>query len=390
MSADPEIRPYRIEIPQADLDDLAARLDATRWPEDPVGADWSYGIPVGYLRDLAGYWRHEYDWRAEEAKLNSVPQFLTEIDGFDVHFIHVRSPEPEALPLVLTHGWPGSIVEFLDLIGPLTDPRAHGGDPTEAFHVVVPTIPGFGFPGPTATVGWSVPRVAAVWAELMHRLGYARYAAHGGDYGSAISRWLVLIDQEHLVALHLTAVFSASARPKSADPTDPEQLRSLEAGARYRNELRGYSMLQSTRPQSIAYGLTDSPVGQLAWIAERFKDWTDSTDTPDDAVDRDELLTNVMIYWLNRTAGSSARFYKESWTTLRALEYSPVPTAVAVFPRDIALPVRALAEQSHNIVRWTSYDRGGHFAGLEVPDLLLKDLRESLRDFRRHAAEDDA
>ncbi len=385
MTAEGHIRPFRIGIPQADLDDLAARLRLTRWPDDPAGADWSYGIPVGYMRELTEYWRDEYDWRAQEAKLNAFPQFSTEIDGYDVHFLHVRSAEPDALPIILTHGWPGSIVEFIELIGPLTNPQAHGGDRADALHVVIPSIPGFGFPGPTSEIGWSIPRVAKVWAELMHRLGYERYAAHGGDNGSPISRELGLIDQDHVVALHLTAIFSAVARPKTADLTVDGEKRSLEAAYRYKFDLGGYAALQSTRPQSIAYGLTDSPVGQLAWIAERFKEWTDSTNAPEDAVDRDAMLTNVMIYWLNRTAGSSARYYKEG-TKVRGFGApeppSPVPTAVAVFPKDLAIPVRRLAEATHNIVRWTEFDRGGHFPALEQPALLLADLREAMRPYR--------
>ena len=330
---------------------------------------------------MVDYWRHSYDWRAQESRINAHPQFVTRIFDHDVHFLHVRSPEPDALPIVLTHGWPGSIVEFLDVIGPLTDPAAHGGDREDAFDVVVPTIPGFGVSGPVS--GWTTRRVAEAWAILMGRLGYDRYAAHGGDYGSAISRQLGILDAEHVVALHLTALLSSSARPDTADPDNPEDQASLDKAQRYQRELIGYALLQSTRPQTLAHALADSPVGQLAWIVERFKDWTDSRDRPEDAVDRDAMLTNVMIYWLHRTAGSSARYYYEGardWGS--PPEQATVPTALAIMPHDIALPVRRIAEQTDNIVRWETLPRGGHFAAMEQPDLIVTDLREALRPYR--------
>lgn len=378
-----DIRPFEVSIPQETLDDLHERLARTRWPDELPGLGWSYGIPVGYLRELAEYWRTSYDWRAQEARINSFPQFTTEIDDQNVHFLHVRSPEPDALPLILTHGWPGSIVEFLDMIGPLTDPRAHGGDPADAFHVVVPSIPGFGLSGPTREAGWSIARVAKAWAKLMRRLGYDRYVAHGGDFGALASRELGLADGEHVVALHVTQIFSAGATAENADFSVESERRSVEAGYRYEYELGGYAMIQGTRPQLIAYGLTDSPVFQLAWIADGFKEWTDSTNVPEDAVDRDSLLTNVMLYWLTDTAGSSARYYKEGTEAWGEPEPpSPVPTAVAVFPHDIMIPIRCLAEENHNIVRWTEFDRGGHFAAMEEPDLLVGDLRDFFRHFR--------
>jgi pimeloyl-ACP methyl ester carboxylesterase len=293
-------------VPQAQLDDLARRLEQTRWPDEPSRVGWSHGIPVGYLRELAEYWRAGYDWRAQEARLNRFPQFTTDLDGHPVHFVNVRSPEPAALPLVLTHGWPGSIVEFLELIGPLTDPRAHGGDPADAFHVVVPSPPGFGLSGPTRETGWTVARVARAWAELMDRLGDDRYVAHGGDFGALTSRALGLAQPERVAAVHVTQVFDASATAETADFSVEAEKRSVEAGYRYEYELGGYAAIQSTRPQLIAYGLTDSPVFQLAWIADGFKQWTDSTDVPEDAVDRDAMLTNVMLYWLTGTTTSCA------------------------------------------------------------------------------------
>ncbi|MFI1241383.1 epoxide hydrolase family protein [Nocardia salmonicida] len=376
-----EITPFRIDIPQANLDDLHRRLDDTRWPDGVTGVGWSQGIPLDYTRELAGYWRNTYDWRAQEARLNSFPQFRTEIDGHDVHFVHVRSAAPEALPLVLTHGWPGSIVEFLDVIGPLTDPVAHGGSAEDAFHVVVPTIPGYGFSGPA--VGWSTTRAAHAWAQLMARLGYDRYVAHGEDTGAAISRELAVIDAEHLLALHVTMIASATVTPETADLDDPAEKRALELAQRADYELGAYALLQASRPQTLSYALADSPVGQLAWIVERFKDWTDSADVPEDAVDRDAMLTNVMIYWLNGTAGSSARYYYEGAATWgRPEPATDVPVAVAVMPFDLGVPVRRMAERNHNIVRWTEFERGGHFAAMEEPDLIVDDLRAAFGDYR--------
>jgi epoxide hydrolase len=382
-ATDTSIRPFRLEVPQADLDDLRARLARTRWPDQPAGVGWSHGIPVEYLRELAEYWRTGFDWRAQEARLNQFPQFTTTLDGHNVHFLHVRSPEPDALPLILTHGWPSSVVEFLDLIGPLSDPRGHGGDPADAFHLVVPSIPGFGLSGPTRETGWTVKRVAAAWAELMRRLGYDRYVAHGGDTGAMVSRNLGLAHPDRVAALHLTQLFDAGVTAETADFSVEEEKRGVEVGYRYEYELGGYAAIQSTRPQLIAYGLTDSPVFQLAWIADGFREWTAATQVPEDAVDRDTMLTNVTLYWLTGTAGSSARYYKEGTESWGEPEPpSPVPTAVAVFPHDIFVPIRRLAERNHNIVRWTRFDRGGHFSALEQPDLLVGDLRASFRDYR--------
>jgi epoxide hydrolase len=380
-----EIRPFRLRIPEAELVDLGERLDRTRWPDELAGVGWSYGVPLGYLQELVRYWRDEYDWRAAEAGLNEWPQFTTTIDGANVHFAHIRSPEPEATPLLITHGWPGSIVEFTRVAGPLSDPRRHGAEATDAFHLVLPSIPGFGLSGPTREQGWEVRRVASAFAELMARLGYARYGVHGGDWGWAIS-------PERVIGVHLTLI-SAYA---TSEPTDDElnglsvaeQQRTLASWQRsraWRREGEGYAVLQSTRPQTLAYGLTDSPVGQLAWMVEKFKEWTDSEDRPEDAVDRDQLLTNVMLYWLTRTAGSSARIYYErahAGYDSTVLEPSTTPTAVAVFPRENFLPLRHLAEQTDNIVQWSEFDRGGHFAAMEEPDLLVADVRAFFRGLR--------
>ena len=381
MPAEPAIQQFRIDMQQADLDDLKARLARTRWPDQLAGVGWDYGIPLDYVKELAEYWRTSYDWRSAEAQLNSYPQFTTTIDGQSIHFLHVRSTERGALPLIITHGWPGSVVEFMEIIAPLTDPRAHGADPADAFHLVVPSIPGFGFSGPTQDTGWNVGRIARAWDELMRRLGYPRYGAQGGDWGSAISRELGLIVPGHLIGVHLNMLLPR-VRDEPADLTGEERAR-LQAFRRFRSTGSGYYAIQSTRPQTLAYGLTDSPAGQLAWIAEKFGEWTDDG-LPDEAVGRDRLLTNVTLYWLTGTAGSSARLYYEAG---RSGDWGPpkpsaVPTGVAVFPREIAPPIRRFAEQSNNIVHWAEFDRGGHFAAMEVPDLLVGDVREFFRRFR--------
>ncbi|HEX9514743.1 MAG TPA: epoxide hydrolase [Streptosporangiaceae bacterium] len=376
-----EIRPFRIEIPQADLDDLRARLESTRWPDQVPDSGWDYGIPLDYVQQLAEYWRTSYDWRVHEQALNAFAQFTTVIDGQRVHFLHVSSPEPDAMPLIMTHGWPGSIVEFINIIGPLTNPRAHSADPADAFHLVVPSIPGYGFSGPTQDRGWNVHRIAQAWDELMRRLGYQRYGAQGGDWGSSISRELGLIAGDHIIGVHLNMLFPWVPE-EATDLTDAERSR-VETMRRFRATGIGYGAIQSTRPQTLAYGLTDSPAGQLAWIAEKFGEWTDDG-LPDEAVDRDQLLTNIMVYWLTRTAGSSARLYYEAARSGSSgpPKVSTAPTGLAVFAREIARPIRRFAELSNNIVHWTEFDRGGHFAAMEQPDLLVGDVRAFFRTLR--------
>ncbi|MFF7072501.1 epoxide hydrolase [Streptomyces pseudovenezuelae] len=373
-----EIRPFRIDIPQAQLDDLHTRLDLTRWPDELPDAGWEYGAALPYLRELAAYWRGAYDWRKHEAALNELPQFVTEIDGAQVHFLHLRSARPDALPLILTHGWPGSVVEFLGVIGSLS----------EDFHLVIPSIPGFGFSGPTRDKGWNVNRVARAWAELMRRLGYERYGAQGGDMGALIAPALARIAPESVVGVHVNAA-SVGFIPlgpvddKAREGLTDRELRSLASIAEFTTDGFGYNALQSTRPQTLSYGLTDSPVGQLAWIMEKFQAWTHSSAAlPEDAIDRDTLLTNVMLYWLTGTAGSAARMYYENshvpdWFPTQT---SGVPTAVANFGEDVA--IRRWAEQANTLVRWTEFDRGGHFAALEVPDLLAGDVREFFASLR--------
>jgi epoxide hydrolase len=381
--ADAEIRPFRIQVPQADLDDLADRLARTRWPAALPGDDWTTGVPVAWLRSMAEYWRSGYDWCAWEARLNELPQFTTAIDGQNIHFLHVRSPEPDALPLVVTHGWPGSIVEFLDVIGPLNDPRAHGGDPADAFHLVVPSLPGFGFSGPTTDTGWSTTRIAETWAELMRRLSYDRYGAQGGDVGAGVAPELGRVAPDRVVGVHVNG--NPGTLPPLPLPEDElaqlselerDRVRRIEA---FMREEFGYIAIQSTRPQTLAYGLVDSPVGQLAWVMDRFREWTHPRSAlPDQVIDRDRLLTNVMLYWLTATPGSAAwvGYAQEGgWAGPKA--NSKVPTGAIMFAHDIG--IRRYAERENTIVRWTDVDHGGHFAALEEPEALVKDVREFFR-----------
>ncbi len=381
------VQPFRLEVPQAQLDDLAGRLARTRWPDELPGAGWDRGVPLDYIKGLAEYWRTAYDWRQHEARLNQIPQFTTTIDGQRIHFLQVRSAEPGAIPLMLIHGWPGSIVEFLDLIGPLTDPRGHGADPGDAFHLVIPSLPGFGFSGPTRDTGWTTRRIAEAFAELMSRLGYQRYGAQGGDWGAMLSPELGRIDSQHVIGVHVNA---ATMGFIPFGPVDPAELASFTDAEKARLERlhtstagpgNGYFEIQANRPQTLAYGLTDSPAGQLAWIVEKFKEWTHGTGQPGDAVDRDRILTNVMLYWLTGTAGSSARLYYEnvhagSWDQ----RPGTTPTGVAVFAEDYA--IRRYGKRGNNIVHWSEFDRGGHFAAMEVPELLTADIRQFFRSLR--------
>ncbi|MFC0504947.1 epoxide hydrolase family protein [Micromonospora costi] len=378
------ISEFRIDIPQTDLDDLRERLTRTRWGGQLPGAAWERGVPVGYLRELAEHWATTYDWRTHEAELNVHPQYVTDIDGQQLHFVHVKAAEPGALPLLLAHGWPGSIVEFLDVIGPLTDPRAHGGDPADAFDVVIPSLPGFGFSGPLSGPGWDSRRIATAFAELMHRLGYQRYGAQGGDFGAFVAPDLGRVDPQHVVGVHVNAAtmgfipFGELSEAELAELTDAERARVARMKA-FLGEGNGYFQIQATRPQTLAYALLDSPVGQLAWIVEKFKEWTHG-DLPEESVDRDRMLTNVMLYWLTGTAGSAANLYYESMHTRNWPTPSEVPTGVAVFAEDIA--IRRYAERGNTIVHWSEFDRGGHFAAMEAPDLLAQDMRTFFRRFR--------
>jgi len=386
------MRPFRIDIPQSDVDDLQRRLGSTRWPGRQPGAGWERGVPLDYLKDLAEYWRTRYDWRATEARLNVHPQFVTEIDGVDVHFLHVRSAEPAAVPLILTHGWPGSVTEFLDVIGPLTDPVAHGGDRGDAFHVIIPSLPGYGFSSAPGEPGWDVAKVARVWAALMAELDYDRYFVQGGDWGSPVSLHLGLADPEHVAGVHVNMLVTI---PPSDDPAALQQLApadfaKLQYAMAFEEDGTGWRKIQSTRPQTLAYGLTDSPVGQLAWIVEKIKEWSAATGVPEEAVDRDRILDLASIYWFTATAGSSAQLYYESnrltddflrtWAGPWPLA---MPVGVASFADDVVRPVYSFAERIlPSLDHWSEFEQGGHFAALERPVEFVTDVREFVRKIR--------
>ncbi|MCJ8012468.1 epoxide hydrolase [Paenibacillus sp. KQZ6P-2] len=373
---DTSIRPFRITIPQSDLDDLQARLTRTRWPDELPGTVGKYGVSLEYMKELVEYWRNSYDWRKHEKQLNEYPQFTITIDGTNVHFLHVRSPEPDAMPLILNHGWPGSILEFLNVIDLLTNPRTYGGNPSDAFHLVIPSMPGYGFSGPTNETGWDVHRIARAWIQLMDRLGYDNYAVHGGDFGSVVALNMGQQAPDHICGIHLNFLpMAPSGDLSDLSEEDKARIAKLES---YLAAPAGHKVIQSTRPQTLAYGLTDSPVGQLAWIAEKFTEWSD----PIRSIDRDLLLTNVMLYWLSGTAASSSRLHYESATIKRQKKPCSVPIGIAVFSYDLFLPVRRLAERQYNIVHWSEFDCGGHFAAIEAPDLLSADIKTCFRRFR--------
>lgn len=381
-----QVRPFKIEIPESDLSDLKDRLTKTRWTSELPGTGWSRGVPVGYLKDLAEYWRTEYDWRSEEAKLNQFPQFTTEIDGQTIHFIHARSPEPNAMPLIISHGWPSSVAEFMKIIGPLIDPRAHGGDPKDAFHVVAPSLPGFGFSTPLSEAGWHMGRITDAFAELMNRLGYDRYGTQGGDIGAGIAGRLGSTKADNVIGVHVNSDQSAAAFAGTFLPM-PDDLNDAEKAAVDRikqatSEQDGYSRLQSTRPQTLAHSLADSPVGQLAWIVEKFQEWTyPGAKLPEDAVNRDQMLTNASVYWFTGAGGSSAGFYYEAaHADIGWAEPSSVPTGWAVFNSDPI--VKRVMDPERKMAHWSEFERGGHFAAMEEPELLVEDIRKFFRTLR--------
>ena len=380
MPVSAEISPFVIAVPDTVLDDLRQRLHNTRWPEAELVDDWSQGIPLAYLKEVCEYWAQTYDWRAREAALNRFDQFITAIDGLDIHFVHQRSPHPDALPLLITHGWPGSIVEFHKVIEPLVNPTAFGGKATDAFHVVAPSLPGFGFSGKPTVPGWGVDKIAATFAELMARLGYPRYVAQGGDWGSAVTTAIGATDTAHCAAIHLT--LAMAARPKVDGEPSAEEQRALDGIKYYRDWDSGYSKQQSTRPQTLGYGLVDSPAGQAGWILEKFWAWTDCAGHPEHVLSRDELLDNVMFYWVNAAAASSARLYWESFRR-SARHTVSIPACFAVFAKEIVPPVRKWVEASFTDIRhWAEYDHGGHFAAFEVPHTFTADLRDAFRPYR--------
>ena len=380
MSTD--IRPFAIAVPDAVLADLKSRLRNTRWPEAEVVEDWSQGAPLKWIQDICRYWAETYDWRARETALNRFAQFKTAIDGLDIHFVHARSPHANAMPLIITHGWPGSFVEFHKVIEALTDPTRHGGKAEDAFHVVCPSLPGFAFSDKPTTTGWGVARIAQAWATLMARLGYARYGAQGGDWGSAVTTALGALDPAHCAGIHIT--LAMGTRPKVEGEPSAEEARALKGIQHYADWDSGYSKQQSTRPQTLGYGLTDSPAGQAAWILEKFWAWTDCDGHPENILGRDELLDNVMLYWTTATATSSARLY---WESFRPGSRKPVtvtvPTGVAVFPKEIVTPVRKWMESGFpNITHWSEMQKGGHFAAFEQPAAFVADVRKFFATLR--------
>jgi len=378
---------FAIRISDAVLADLARRIDTTRWPDELENAGWEYGSNLAYMRSLAEYWRHSYDWRREEAILNRLPQFRLAIDGFHIYFVHVRGKGPAPLPLIVTHGWPGSFVEMLKLIPLLTDPTAHGGSADDAFDVIVPSLPGYGFSDRPGERGMDPKKIATLWVRLMEELGYKRFGAQGGDWGSIISIALGLDHAKRMIGIHLNYIAGRFllGGTMNAQPDDKIASAYLEQLRGWWDAEGGYSHEQTTKPQTLGYGLNDSPVGLAAWIIEKFRTWSDCAGDVESVFTRDQLLTNIMLYWVTQTAPSSARLYYESRQRPLSLSRSnrvEPPVAVAVFPKEIAMPPRALAERGLNIARWTEMPKGGHFAAMEQPELLAKDLREFFRPLR--------
>ncbi|MEE6177842.1 epoxide hydrolase family protein [Mycobacterium sp. 050134] len=365
------MKPFRIDVSDDVLDDLRGRLARTRWPDTECVDDWSQGIPLAYTRALADHWANAYDWRAREAALNRFDQFVTEIDGLAVHFIHQRSTHDGAFPLLITHGWPGSVVEFHKVIEPLTNPPS--GRPEDAFDVVCPSLPGYGFSGKPTRSGWGVEKIAEAWETLMLRVGYDRYGAQGGDWGAAVTTQIGR-NGGHCAAIHLNMPI-ARPTPEALENPTPEEQKALAAMADHRKWGTGYSTQQSTRPQTLGYGLVDSPVGQLAWIVEKFWAWMDCDGHPENVLSRDELLDNVMLYWVTGSGASSARLYWESFRAFGGQGRVELPTGVASFPIEILRAPRSWCEPVYNITRWTTMPRGGHFAAFEQPELFVDDVR---------------
>jgi pimeloyl-ACP methyl ester carboxylesterase len=379
MSA--EITPFQIQVSDDELEDLRRRLAATRWPDEEPVSDWSQGIPRAYLQEVVEYWREKYDWRAREAHLNSFAQFKTEVAGLGIHFIHVRSPQEDALPLVMTHGWPGSIVEFHKVIGPLTDPVAHGGRAEDAFHVVCPSLPGYGFSDKPTTTGWGVSKIADTWGALMRKLGYDRYVAQGGDWGAMVTTCIGAQDSEHCIGIHLNMPI-APPTPESLDNLTEAEQSALASINDYGENGSGYSKQQSTRPQTVGYALVDSPAGQAGWILEKFYSWTDCDGHPENVLTRDELLDNVMLYWLPGNGASSARLYWESFNS-PPFDAVDVKVGASIFPKEIfRSSERWVKARFPNVVHFNTLEKGGHFAAFEQPETFVDEVRACMRHMR--------
>lgn len=375
------IEPFQVRVEDSVLDDLRGRLEQTRFPDQIEGTGWEYGIPTGYLRELVEYWRDTYDWRAQEARLNELAHFRTTIDGQSIHFIHARSPHENALPLLMTHGWPGSVVEFLDVIPRLTDPEAHGGSAADAFHVIAPSLPGYGFSEPTRAPGWDTWRIAEAFAQLMDRLDYSRYGAQGGDWGAQVTTRIGAIDPEHCAAIHLNMAFAEA--PKESISLSDEEKAQLGAMAKFTREEAAYAQQQGTKPQTLGMGLNDSPAGLLGWIVEKFRTWSDCDGDPENVFTRDQLITNVMVYWVTQTITSSARLYWELWHAKQgAPDFVGVPTGVARYPKEVIAFPRSWVERRYNVTHWAEMPRGGHFAAMEQPEIFVDDVRTFFRTVR--------
>jgi epoxide hydrolase len=370
---------FDIRVDDSLLEDLRDRLARTRFTDQIEGSGWDYGMPVDYLRQLVAYWHDTYDWRAHEAALNRLPHFRTAIDGQSIHFIHTRSPQAGAFPLLLTHGWPGSIVEFLDVIPLLTEPERHGGQPADAFDLVVPSLPGYGFSEPPRTRGWDPGRIARAFTELMARLGYDRYGAQGGDWGAQVTTLIGSVDAEHCAAIHLNMPLGSRAD----DSLSPEEQADMAAFQQFQREETGYANEQGTKPQTVGAALNDSPAGLLAWIVEKFRAWSDCDGDPENCFTRDQLITNVMLYWVNQSSASSARLY---WEARHGGPHRPppvtIPTGVARYPKEVLRWPRSWVEGQYNVTHWADMPRGGHFAAMEQPELFAADLREFFRTVR--------
>ena len=371
-----EVRPFKIAVPDADIEDLRRRLKATRWPEKETVDDWSQGVPLAYVREVCDTWLNDFDWRNWEAKLNGWDQFVTEIDGVDIHFFHVKSPHVNAKPLVITHGWPGSQIEFHKFIDALVNPTAHGGTEADAFHVVAPSLPGYGFSGKPGATGWGTDKIGEVWTKLMARLGYKRYLAQGGDWGSAVTTQVGAQDPDCCAGIHVNMVTTRPAKPDMASLT-PQEQSALGALKHYADNDSSYARQMATRPQTLSYGLADSPTGQCAWILEKYWSWTDCEGHPENVLNRDEMLANISIYWFTNSAASSGRLYWHSFGGATAQPNVLIPMGGAIYPKEIFRASRRWAEDRYkNIVHWSEQPKGGHFAAFEQPEAFVADLRD--------------
>jgi pimeloyl-ACP methyl ester carboxylesterase len=381
--ATPKIAPFKVHVPQAVLEDLKKRLSDTRWSDKEPVTDWSQGVPLAKAQALVEYWSSQYDWRRVEGALNARPQFRTEIDGLGIHFIHVQSKHGSALPVILTHGWPGSVVEFLQVISPLVDPTSHGGKVEDAFHVVIPSLPGFGFSDKPTESGWRLPRIANAWAQLMKRLGYSRYVAQGGDWGAGVSSWMAKQQPSGLIAVHLNLPILFPPPPPPPGGYTAEEQAALAQLERYSTDGSGYASIQGTRPQTLGYGLADSPVGQAMWIYEKFQGWTDNKGYPEEAISVDHMLDDITLYWFTNTAASSARLYYESFRRDFIRMPLELPVAISIFKGDMFTPPKVWGERTYSkLFYWNDVPKGGHFAALEQPELFVGELRKAFRQVR--------